>query len=65
VRVEGDQMEVEFADGTTAEFRIADKSVTSDHLIEHMQNRWPVQVTYERSGESLTATRIDDAPVDG
>lgn len=65
VKVEGDRMEVEFGEGRTAEFRIADDSVTTEHLVEHMHQRWPVQVTFERRADSLSATRIDDAPTGG
>jgi hypothetical protein len=65
VRIDGDRMEIEFPEGARAHFVIGDDSVPREHLVEHMQKRWPVQVTFERRGDSLTATRIVDAATSG
>lgn len=61
VAIEGEVMTVETEAGDRFEFVIGDESVTVEHLDEHRRQKLPVKITFERKGEALVATRIDDA----
>lgn len=64
VALEGDTMELEVGGRLTGEritFQVADPYLPPGHLQEHLDQRLPVEVHFERRGEVLAATMILDA----
>ena len=64
VALEGDTVELEVGGRLTGEritFRIADPYLPPGHLQEHLDQRLPVEVHFERRGDVLAATMILDA----
>lgn len=64
VALEGDTMELEVGGRLTGErvtFQVADPYLPPGHLQEHLDQRLPVEVHFERRGDVLAATMILDA----
>ena len=64
VALEGDTMELEVGGRLTGQritFQVADPYLPPGHLQEHLDQRLPVEVHFERRGEVLAATMILDA----
>ena len=64
VALDGDTMELEVGGrlaGERVTFQVADPYLPPGHLQEHLDQRLPVRVHFERRGDVLAATVIEDA----